>query len=276
MRLSHPSNGLIEQGAIFTNPIIERYLSCKTWGIVLTARCDLAHQKSNILNFIPIVDFDDWLKRDFTKVLADRIRKNQEKKVDQLSQKFEITSFIRSTFSKNDIIKKCVPEKERKSYLEELEKMEIIDEALAQNGSAFEKSEKFLKFFKKESEKIIDDLLGHRLPGYYFLEEVDFYGSEKNGYIILLREMQTIPLNLGEAICNGLDEKSIDNCIKPLIKRFLNLENDGCSMITGVLKSPEIEHLTQSFTHLFSRIGLDDFEESIGINLKNRLEGAMQ
>jgi hypothetical protein len=43
----------------------------------------------------------------------------------------------------------------------------------------------------------------------------------------------------------------------------LSFVYDPICMTTGVLRSPDIEHLGQHFANLFVRIGVDDYEDTI-------------
>ena len=69
----YPRKGPMTQGTIFSCAIAEDYTGCPTYGLVLTAGCDVAHDKVRVHNYIPIVHLDDWLHRDGRIILAQRL-----------------------------------------------------------------------------------------------------------------------------------------------------------------------------------------------------------
>lgn len=124
---------------------------------------------------------------------------------------------------------------------------------------------------------MIDDLVRHKLPGYYFLERVDA-DSDDRGYVVLLREIQAIPRELTLLILDGLDKKAFDHaCDKfPEYRGTLQFGTIDIAMPLGVLKSPNVEHLLQTFAMLFGRIGLTDSPPSYIASLWDRQPSVME
>jgi hypothetical protein len=71
--IAYPQRGPMTQGTIFTCALAGDYVGCSTSGLILTARCDIAHEKARVLNYIPVVSLDDWLHRDGRVILAQRL-----------------------------------------------------------------------------------------------------------------------------------------------------------------------------------------------------------
>src|SRR6185437_14404396 len=65
--------GKVTQGTIFCCARAEDYIGCQVHGLVITARCDVANDKTPIFNYLPVVSMHDWLDRDGGTLLASRI-----------------------------------------------------------------------------------------------------------------------------------------------------------------------------------------------------------
>ena len=66
----NPGRGPMTQGTLFSGAVAADYDGCGTYGIVITARCDIAHDKVQMHNYLPVVALDDWLHRDGRVLLA--------------------------------------------------------------------------------------------------------------------------------------------------------------------------------------------------------------
>ena len=55
----------ITQGSIINNCLADCYPEAHVDGIIITPRCDLAHDaKVNFIHYLPIVSFKEWLLND--------------------------------------------------------------------------------------------------------------------------------------------------------------------------------------------------------------------
>src|SRR5438067_1230949 len=71
--IGYPSAGELTQGTIFTCAASEEYLDTAPRGLVITARCDVAHGKATVISYVPLVSFRAWLFRDGLRLLTSRI-----------------------------------------------------------------------------------------------------------------------------------------------------------------------------------------------------------
>ena len=78
--------------------------------------------------------------------------------------------------------------------------------------------------------------------------------------MVLLRSMAGM-LNIEQAsqITAGLEQDGVRS--DPELQSVLTFAHEPICMITGVLRSPDIEHLAQCFATLFVRIGLVDHQD---------------
>ena len=62
MMNSYPS-GRITQGDLIEGLSTFGYEDSRCFGLVITARCDLAHSKTSFINYLPVVPIEEWLTR---------------------------------------------------------------------------------------------------------------------------------------------------------------------------------------------------------------------
>jgi hypothetical protein len=119
------------------------------------------------------------------------------------------------------------------------------------------------KVAPKLKDGLLSELAHQRLAGYYFLNRVEPDG-EDCGYVALLREIQAMPRLVARAVAEGLDNGRFGEMCKaePELRGRLCIAQDDPAMPVGLLRSPNLEHLMQSFSLLFSRIGIDDPDPS--------------
>ncbi len=139
--------------------------------------------------------------------------------------------------------------------------------ALAQRALASQPSEHICREISFEAptfrDALLKEIFSFRLAGYYFLQQIEVNGDDK-GYIVLLREIQLLPKLLAEEVAKGLSKsRFIEVCTSD--KSFegrLDLDSLQLALPIGELDSPNIEHLMQTFSMLFGRIGIRDLNPS--------------
>lgn len=242
------------------------YEGCETYGLAITARCDTANDKVHIYNYLPIVTLDDWLHRDGRMILAERLEAEalgglkavlrdsgyNPAVLDTEKPEFLVANFFPDTATEKAMIAA------RKRATDQLQRYELAQRAkqsLPQECVCLEVATTHQKY----ATSLIDELVRHKLGGYYFLEQVDVNGDDR-GFVVLVREIQAIPRKLAQLIVDGLDSQSFSAicATSPEFKGLLQINSQNLAMPVGIVKSPNIEHLMQSFALLFSRIGVAD------------------
>ena len=248
----------INQGSIINHCLANAYPdSASVYGLVITARCDIAHDcKVNWVHYLPIVNYGDWLKRDAQDYWFNKWSEKRIKKFQQECQKHRFPDnldklSLYQTMATNRIHNK----NDRDNFLESA----TIRFNLSKTHS------NFLDYIKKQDTKssIIDNLLRDDLPDYYLLE--DWKVSRNEPKIILLREMKRISIQTARLYSSGFGATDIDKNTDEL--RIASADEElyrVCAEIT----SPFIEHIIQRFSHIFCRIGVDDRDESQKENLQ--------
>ncbi len=119
------------------------------------------------------------------------------------------------------------------------------------------------KVAPKLKDALVRELVHQKLGGYYFLNRIEPDGDDK-GYVVLLREVQIIPRMVAHAVGKGVDFRQYAEMCndEPSLRGRLDIERDDLAMPVGMMRSPNLEHLMQSFSLLFGRIGLEDPDPS--------------
>jgi len=261
MRLEHPVAGKAQQGAIFNCAIVPGYEGCACFGIVITARCDLEHHKHSVINYLPIVRFTDCVVRHLSVSLARRVYKDLDKKIGNSLRSKGVSEDIRKTFPLEDIVTMEFKGKDRAALLEKCHQLQMSRDLLNSTHS-FEpaKARSLFALATSETPSLVEELIHQKLGEFYFLTSVDCCAPSTEGFVVLLRNMQTMDKSLMNAIVAGLTPESAK--LHKGYDHFLSFKHEPICLITGVLRSPDLEHLAQQFANLFVRIGLDDHEQS--------------
>jgi hypothetical protein len=115
------------------------------------------------------------------------------------------------------------------------------------------------KMAPKLRDALMNELVHQRLAGHYFISQVEPDGSDA-GHVVLLREIQALPRPAAQAIEKGLDSARFNEmcAAEPRLLGRLRIESRDLAMPLSIVRSPNIEHLMQAFSLLFSRIGIAD------------------
>jgi hypothetical protein len=260
MRLEYPQAGNIQQGAIFNCVVVSRYEKCKCHGIVLTARCDLAHQKYSVISYLPIVRFSDWVQREMSYLLAKRLHADFTKSITKTLISKRVSEKVQGTYPLKEIILKESKGKEQATLLDKCNQIDLLLRVISLGGRFCPEWKSVIQIEVKQCDSVIKELIQQKLGEYYFLDGVDIFDESTEGHVILLRNMQTMEIDVMEKIVAGISVKDFTD--STTIPKSLTFGHESDCMITGVLRSPDIEHLAQQFATLFVRIGLEDYNES--------------
>ena len=262
MPIKEPLLGQLNQGSIFSCAKAERYPKCKVGGVVLTARCDLEQDKYNVLNYAPVVSLADWLKIDGYELMVSRVATDLNSRIQSALKTVELPSSILNSQTPATILETCIRAHDADKRLKKAEARFIdLDERIQHlarwregyssvNIDLFDRCEPFAR-------TVVKELIHHKHAGYYFLPRIEA-GSEDSGFIALLREVNHLPRELARLIAIGMDASNSNLSSNPHWLTYVDFTASDFAMPIGEIKSPEVEHLLQTFSHLFGRIGLPD------------------
>ena len=261
-----PPRGPLTQGTIFTCAVAEHYQDCATFGLVITARCDAAQDKVRTYNYLPIVSLKDWLRRDGLLILAEQIKEDSEGGMQRALKVCGFSATILETETPRSILETLfLPSEKKSKAAKELSNFEALCVRHELAASALSNPqtpgvyEDIVKELPKLGDSLIKNLVHHKLGGYYFLSRLEPDGDD-GGYVVLIREVQSLPRGAVHAIAEALEASILNDMCKaePALQGRLRIGPDDLAMPIGLLGSPNLEHLMQTFSTLFGRIGLAD------------------
>jgi hypothetical protein len=226
----------------------------------MTARCDLEHGKASVINYLPIIPFEEFLHRNLAYPLAKRSLKEAEQEVVRALRDKGVPDSCITTFPLRRIVEKETVGGQRKTLTQRLELIEVAKDILStRHAPSIELAKKLLAKATKPAKSFAAELIKQQVAEYYFLQSVDFNESSKAGFVVLVRYMQTMPTGVMEKIACGLGEEAAHGVDEAA--HHLTFDYEPLAMIVGVLRSPDMEHLGQHFASLFTRVGLEDQSE---------------
>ena len=237
----------LNQGAVFIGAYAEDYAESVNYGLVITARCDIAQDKAKKYSYMPLVSLVDWMKFDFVELLIKRVTKAAQNSVVSTLKSIGGSELLLKTYPLAKIqenYKEQGSAKQRKSFTNACRKLELLD-SVNDLPVSDEMLNQLIASFESDAKAIIQQLIAQNLTGYYFVDDV----LEGGACIALLREIHHLKRDTALALRTGIriDDGSV------------NYPDDSdLSYTIGTIKSPYIEHVMQKFSELFIRIGIDD------------------
>ncbi|MGG7644778.1 hypothetical protein ACQ5SP_08250 [Rhodovulum sp. YNF3179] len=214
---------------------------------------------------------NDWLRRDGLDILTTKVQNDLNGKLKQQLKQAALSENLLRTISLKEIARVNFPKdegsKNQKKQADRFHKTismkEQLDE-LAETGSAEALFAWICEEYENEIKLLIERLSRHDVLGHYLLERLEKGEKEAPGYVCLLREMTSLPKRTAEKVAKGLSKQEY-NAIRPKTDAGgLNFSHSDFAMPISEIASPTIEHLLQSFSNLFGRIGVaDPFEDDI-------------
>jgi hypothetical protein len=261
-----PRQDEFTQGTIFSCATAENYPAQSVSGLVITARCDAAQDKAPIYNYVPVVALTDWIVADGAQIALGRALADCENSLKNILTQAGISETLLKSKTPIQIhdahlLKKAQQDRKwiqkcdnflnlGKTYDELLSGIDIDNHA---------EKRRLLILSSKVVDTVVRELAGNRLLGYYLLRGVPNTNDETVGdYVALLREIRHIPNLMAKRITRGLSRDDLRDEPNVRCPRFLS-EADYCMPIAR-LKSPWMEHLMQSLTMVFARIGVEDVD----------------
>lgn len=270
----------MDQGTIIYGIRSDKYPENNCYGIVITASCDIANEKTSKIYYIVGLDIDEWFKTDhgFKQTYDSYVNNIRENLYEQLL-KYKLDMDILLSFSYDEIVKTLFEfvkkEKDRKC-IEEKMKLFLDFKAAKNVGDR----EKLIKSNPSSIREWLKRVNKGETVHYYYLPQ-DAYIDNKimnKGLLVDLQEIGCITLEDAKKINSpGIDYlllSSLNECdLDKYTKSFwLNCKDDFVSIDKNI-KSPWREHLMQRFSHGFVRIGLDGATITDIDNIRDRIAG---
>ncbi|MBW4975464.1 hypothetical protein KZZ08_17670 [Roseovarius mucosus] len=219
-----------------------------------------------MLNYLPLVKLKDWLRRDGLDILVEQEKSDQDGTLKAMLRQAGLSDALATAISLERIeATHFSAEQSNKGQRKLNEKFseyvaEVRDfEGIEYKGDSDALFSWFSRNRKKKIEEIVRRLSRHGVLGHYLLERIVDGDPESTGYVCLLREVVTLPRNVAEKIGKGLDKPTYESlCGTGLTDQGLMIGADDMAVPVIEIGSPTIEHILQSFSNLFGRIGVAD------------------
>lgn len=262
----------LTQGTIFTCAISENYETCDVYGLIITARCDVANGKAPIFSYIPVLPYREWVTKDGAEIIASRISANSAGEMRKIIKSAGLSETILETISISSISEDLEKDASKdgrlraKRFHEHVSKKAAADEYLSTGNR--ESAQKLIKENTGLYHGLVKELVGNGVADFHYLDQIEF-GKESDGYVALLREIRFMPSRVAARILDGLDRNDYSLLENAGTGGMRFRSDDDYAMPVGLLKSPFIEFLMQRLTNLFGRIGVTDIAAQRVESLKN-------
>ena len=236
----------IQQGVIINGCLADR---CDDGiaGIIITPRCDMEHVgKVPTIHYLPIISVDQWVNN---YGLPAALQQEKHKLCNILNDK-KISATIL------DVLK--LEDTEKVPKLNQKEKQRIVKYIKARDS--LEYGDSITSIISSE----FSLLASNQHCRYYLLED----WNDPDCYrVVILREVKRLSFQLAMQYTAGFQSKILNNDVRVLNDIVQPSANINLNYYTlAQLNSPFIEHLLQSFSHNFCRIGVEDLDKTSIIN----------
>lgn len=270
----------IDQGTILSAVRSDKYPSLRCYGIIITARCDIANDKVSKLYFLIAADVKTWVCTApiYRQIYKGKIRAEREKFL-MAMQKCELNGEILLNFPREEaimMIQSAVNDPQICAKAEQMyREIAALDYAHMTDNERcayiLQNKKPVIDFLKNINKGDIIHYL--YLPQDTYLEN----GVTDEGLIVDLQEIESIAMQDMKSVklpnINYLLFSSYEKELRErLAKRFWLEDRADFVKVVGTITSPWREYLMQRFSFSFSRIGVDapgpdDFDR-----LLNKLE----
>jgi hypothetical protein len=252
--------GVLTQGTVFNCATAFRYPEKKVFGVTITARCDVAQSKYRLLNYVPCVSLEDWFIVDGLEILKEREIDDAKNTIKSVLERAKISLSLIDSVPLEAIAEKNFPAHDR-SLDKPKNTLSACGKRLSEVQQLENRPTELFDWFKKNSQKsiraIVKELFNHKILGYYFLERINT-SDELAGYVCLLREATSLSKEISTSLAGGISRAQWEGLAKFGQAANLDFCQEDFACPISQIGSPSIEHLMQSFSNLFVRIGLSD------------------
>lgn len=269
-----PRYDRITQGSIFCGAIANGYKGLPVWGIVITARCDTAHNKVPIVNYLPLVRIEDWMRQDGGRLVIGKALSDTVTGFKNLLTQRSLCHSLMEVYPPSAIVETHFPLPEETQQSKKTEKeakqaqqarslaleFDFLNSCLSNLGGGSSSILEVLQRHRKCTQEVADGLLSQKIAGYYYIPDIGQFTEHRslNGYVADLREVRYIGKDTAKLLTGGIDEGHA------LELNVDDLAFDAFDFAVPVAEiiSPWIEHLMQAFCNLFGRIGVSDLDKT--------------
>ena len=255
------------QGSIICSIRSEKYPGTRCYGIIISARCDIAQTKVEKIYLLTAVDAKEWIG---TNVGIHTVYKNEingfANRLRSSLSPFQLSFDVLGTLSSEEadiILRETIQDPKSYRIIKNL-----FDEYSALQSGEPEKRRQYVNSHSGTFSKFLKDISKGTINHYFFLPQSKYLMNNKNdeGLIVDLQDIFFIPFQDLQTIQSpGIDILNLNRVDVEERKRqksiyYLEDESDYVA-IEGTINSPWCELLIQRFSNDFIRIGVDGASE---------------
>ena len=258
--ISKPRNR-ITQGTIFSGVYKSYVCEVECFGLSITARCDTARDfKAPLLNFLPVIRMEDWMSHEALPRCREKVHRSSLLSLKKYLIDKDGSSVILDSFGPARAFAR--PECTDRIFLTAKAGYEAAKRA---ENLFMDQRDLLPKSICKEVLTAAREVVAHKHQDYFFLECIDATAQDTEhslGYVVLLREVRSIPRAAALKIRSGIDTDTItDRDVAGSTSEF-NLRFHELAYPVSELNSPYMEQLMQAFSSLFARVGVPDIDKN--------------
>lgn len=253
----------VTQGTLIYGMRSIKYPGVMTYGIIISAACDLAQDKIDKVFYLSAIPIKEWLCSDkgFELVTAAPALNYKNNLIKNL-EKYELSWEVVQTLSPQEfelVATQYITKKgDRDSALTQFDKYYRIAKG---NLTLEEKAEVYLSE-SKAAASFLGDILNGSNTHFIFIPNsaISEPMSEKQGLIVDLLELDYLPMELIKRIAAGEIDCQIMSEAETSVydENFFLTEDPGFAYPMHGITSPWREYVLQHFSNCFIRIGVDN------------------
>lgn len=286
----------IDQGTVIYGIRSSKYPTVPCYGVIITARCDIAQKKVPKYYFLIAVDASDWFRTEHGYGLVYRttihdLRSSINSMANEIDLNGDVLISLNSSDLKTVLLNKhleCSGDKKNLSKIDRLSNKILEYRIFNDVTMTDEQRGQAIKKKPKQAEDELSKIDKGDKNHYYYLPQHAYLKNSvyNKGLIVDLLEIGKLSLQDAEMIRTpGIDYQIlpqlptpedmievINTGVRQEIDRMFNsinenrrlsakywLNNDSDFVVVeGVIQSPWCEHLMQRFSNAFIRIGIDN------------------
>ncbi|QFI55250.1 hypothetical protein [Aeromonas simiae] len=249
--ISDLANGnYFSQGSIFNG--LKNSNGLSTLGIIITARCDLEHDKVDKVVCLPIYPLSTWMEIYGNDDFYNKNLKAATTQFDDLATKYELNYETCKTFGIDEFTRILSSRCTKKTDIDKI--IQLHD--FICNKCKLPK----IKNITDSKKRYIESIINNQKQNIHFFEYLE--GIEHIGLVVDLSEPISLPIDAAKGISNILFHQKY-NRDKDEIYRNILINEDESASFKCIIKSPYIEHLLQRFSQFYARIGTEDISDNV-------------
>ena len=255
-------NKILTQGTVISSLRSKKYLQEICFGVIITARCDLANKKVRKVFYLEALPLEEWvLSQCGTNYVLIGKTKNIVEQIERILNNYDLDWGTIKTFSLEEF--NTVVDSEITVRRDNIKIKELYNKYMEITKQYSNKIERknVVRTYKNDVCNSISTIISGQNTHYLYIPPDGMSCGFEKGLIVDLQEVDYLNFEeIEDLISYKIDIQNSnlsDEKKTHYDKKFYIYEGVGYSMPVCNINSPWIEYLLQHFSNAFSRIGID-------------------